>query len=128
MSNVNSTVVHIPGRDPRTLDGMDLSKDDAARQFDSAFQTAAMDAREEVIDSVRHIYFTRRTGTKGSVNSTVVHIPGRDPRTLDGMDLSKEDAARQFDSAFQTAAMDAREEVIDNVRHVYFTRRTGTKG
>jgi len=127
MSTITSTVVHIPGRDARTLDGMDISKDDAARQFDSAFQTASMDAREEVVGNVRNIYFTRRTGTKGA-NSTVVHIPGRDPRTLDGMDLSKEDAARQFDSAFQTASMDAREEEVDGVRHIYFTRRTGTKG
>lgn len=63
-----------------------------------------------------------------SIRSTVVHIPGRDARTLDGMDLSKEDAARQFDSAFQTASMDVREEAIDGVRHLYFTRRTGTKG
>ncbi len=63
-----------------------------------------------------------------SIRSTVVHIPGRDARTLDGMDLSKEDAARQFDSAFQTASMDSRDETIDGVRHIYFTRRTGTKG
>lgn len=65
MSTIRSTVVHIPGRDARTLDGMDLSKEDAARQFDSAFQTASMDVRDEEVDGVRHIYFTRRTGTKG---------------------------------------------------------------
>lgn len=64
-TSIRSTVVHIPGRDARTLEGMDISKEDAARQFDSAFQTASMDVREETIDSVRHIYFTRRTGTKG---------------------------------------------------------------
>lgn len=64
-SSIRSTVVHIPGRDPRTLDGMDLSKEDAARQFDSAFQTAGMDVRDETIDGVRHIHFSRRTGTKG---------------------------------------------------------------
>jgi hypothetical protein len=65
MSTITSTVVHIPGRDARTLDGMDLSKEDAARQFDSAFQTSSMDVRDETIDGVRHIYFSRRTGTKG---------------------------------------------------------------
>lgn len=64
-SSIRSTVVHIPGRDPRTLDGMDLSKEEAARNFDSAFQTAGMDVRDETIDGVRHIHFTRRTGTKG---------------------------------------------------------------
>jgi hypothetical protein len=44
---------------------MDLTKEDAARQFDQAFQTASMDVRDDVVDGVRHIYFTRRTGTKG---------------------------------------------------------------
>jgi hypothetical protein len=63
-----------------------------------------------------------------SIRSTVVHIPGRDARTLDGIIMTKEEAARQFDSAFQTASMNSREEVIDGVRHIYFERRTGTKG
>lgn len=62
------------------------------------------------------------------IRSTVVHIPGKDPRTLDGMDLSKEDAARQFDAAFNTASMNVRDEAVDGVRHIYFERRTGTKG
>lgn len=65
MSQVTSTVVHIPGRDATTLTGMDLSLENAARQFDAAFQTSAMDKREDIVDGVRHIYFTRRTGTKG---------------------------------------------------------------
>lgn len=64
-TTIRSTVVHIPGRDARTLDGLVLTKEEAARQFDQAFQTASMDVRDEEIDSVRHIYFTRRTGTKG---------------------------------------------------------------
>ena len=128
MSTITSTVVHIPGRDARTLDNIDMSVEDATRQFDSAFQTSSMESREEVIGGVRHIHFTRRTGTKGSVTTTVVHIPGRDPRTLDNIDMSVEDATRQFDSAFQTSSMESREEVIDGVRHIYFTRRTGTKG
>lgn len=65
MSNVTATVVHIPGRDARTLDGVQMTVEEATRQFDSAFQTSSMDSREEVVDGVRHIYFTRRTGTKG---------------------------------------------------------------
>lgn len=64
-STVRATVVHIPGRDARTLDNLDMSKEEAARNFDSAFQTAGMDVRDEMVDGVRHIYFTRRTGTKG---------------------------------------------------------------
>ena len=63
-----------------------------------------------------------------SIRSTVIYIPGRDARTIDGIDMTKEDAARQFDSAFQTASMDVRDEVVDGVRHIHFTRRTGTKG
>lgn len=127
MSTITSTIVHIPGRDARVLDGIDMSTEDATRQFDSAFQTASMDVREDVVGGVRNIYFTRRTGTKGAT-STVVHIPGRDARVLDGIDMSAEDATRQFDSAFQTASMDVRQEEVDGVRHIYFTRRTGTKG
>ena len=65
MSTITSTVVHIPGRDARTIDGIQMTMDDAARMFDAAFQTTSMDKREETIDGVRHIYFTRRTGTKG---------------------------------------------------------------
>jgi hypothetical protein len=65
MSTITSTVVHIPGRDARTLDGLVLTKEEAARNFDAAFQTASMDVRDEEVDGVRHIYFTRRTGTKG---------------------------------------------------------------
>ena len=65
MSTITSTVVHIPGRDARTLDNMDISIEDATRMFDSAFQTSTMESREDLIDGVRHIYFTRRTGTKG---------------------------------------------------------------
>ena len=63
-----------------------------------------------------------------SIRATVVHIPGRDARTLDNLDMSVQDATRQFDSAFQTSSMDSREEVIDGVRHIYFSRRTGIKG
>lgn len=63
-----------------------------------------------------------------SIRATVVYIPGRDARTLDNLDMSKEEAARNFDSAFQTSSMDVRDEIVDGVRHIYFTRRTGTKG
>ena len=52
-----------------------------------------------------------------SIRATVVHIPGRDARTLDNLDMSVQDATRQFDSAFQTSSMDSREEVIDGVSY-----------
>ncbi len=65
MSTIRATVVHIPGRDTRTLENIDMSVEDATRQFDSAFQTSTMDSSEDIVDGVRHIYFTRRTGTKG---------------------------------------------------------------
>lgn len=65
MSNITSTVVHIPGRDARTLEGMNLTAEQAAQQFDSAFQTASMEVSSEDVDGVRHIRFSRRTGTKG---------------------------------------------------------------
>jgi hypothetical protein len=65
MSQVTSTVIHIPGREATTLTGMDVKLEDATRQFDAAFQTSTMDKREDIVDGVRHIYFSRRTGTKG---------------------------------------------------------------
>jgi len=63
-----------------------------------------------------------------SIRATVVHIPGREARTLENIDMSVQDATRQFDSAFATSTMTSREETIDGVRHIYFERRTGTKG
>lgn len=65
MSTITSTVVHIPGRDARTFEGMNLTAEQAAQQFDQAFQTASMEVSSEEIDGVRHIRFSRRTGTKG---------------------------------------------------------------
>lgn len=62
------------------------------------------------------------------INTTIVHIDGQDDIHMPGMDLTLEQAAVSLDAAFKTQSMEKRSTEVDGVRHLYFNRRTGTKG